>query len=540
MDLVLFAGFLVAAGHYVNGGNFEGFQPRAVLVRKNLPENEVLSGDDNVYRSRMLERSQKYVQDMADTKFAEIQLQKLKMKTDIKDIQGLSENVDDSFAMYPFNEEPDYRASRRSLDLNKLSRFRTEGFVPGSGVPDATTSRGEYAQWNGPEMPAHIDEANKRIQADKIARGTLTGIQDGVKIDQIQDRPLLEHETYLLPKTSDQLRVKPLNNYTIDHVMPEGVLREAPPILPEVSRRLETVFETNDAFFTPSTTFGDATALYPESTGRDLKKDKTFTARLNAGGVAAGLERNRERDWEMNSFKLGNRSSYDTLTFERPTSTIDAHPHRNVKVPRTRKEELNRVNYLALDGLQDRGSSRRQQDAPRVTQRETINIDGRLASSITAPYQHPAFDITNVEMPRPTNKENNMTAVVGLPGVGNSASIRNFDMDLPPTLKENIAMRSFAYTSPANSMVENMPVAGTSAKHSKTLKYFESRQPNLDNPVNAPALVGDNDRKQSALRGIAMEWNAPLDMTTTHEQYAGIERASDTFEKYTRKPTEFY
>lgn len=544
MDLVVFAGFLVAAGYYINDGSFEGFQPRAILSRKTLPENEVLSGDDNVYRSRMLERSQKYAQDQADDSFAKSRLRKMKMKTNMKNVQGFETDPispeDDSFAMYAFDEKPDYRASRRSLNLNKLRQFKSEGFIPGAGAPNVTSGRGgEINEWNGPELPQLFKDEDQRIRSEKIAREQLTGIQDGVMIDdRIQDRPLLEHEIHLLPKSADEFRVKPLNSYTIDRVMPEGVIREEPPILPTISRRYQTAFETNDTFTTPSTTFGDATAARPEM--HPLKQDTTFIPRLNAGGVARGLESMQERSGQMNSFKLGNRFTYNPLNFERPTSLIDALPRRNIKVPRTRKEELNHVNYLALDGVQDYGFQQNEVDAPRVTQRETFNIDGRLAATITAPYDHPSHDISQVELPRPTNKENNMTSVVGLPGVDNVASTHDFEMDLPFTMKDQIAMRSFAYVSPAEAPIGNMPVAGTSTKHSNTVKYYESRQPNLDNQVNAPPVIGDTDRKRSTLKGLEMDWTAPLDMSNNKEQYANVESVAETFDRYTRKPTEFY
>lgn len=536
MDLVVFAGFLVAAGYYINDGNFEGFQPRAILSRKALPANEVLGGDDNVYRSTMIERNEKYTQDRADEQWAAIQLRKLKTRGKLENLEGVEtsgEREDDSFALYPFDAKPDFRAHHRGPNLDKLRQLKTEGFLPGADTAAISRDRPAETEWNGPQLPplTGVDRSREQTLATASVSGTMNGVMmDGL----VQDKPLMEHETRILPKQSDELRSEPLHNYSIDRVMPETVLYEAPTYMPKPNVKLNTVFETNGAFSMPSNTFGDAVKMRPAQLNRELKKDKTITSR---GGPASGVERAPQKN--TNSARMGvyNKHTYDSLNFARPSGR-DATPLKRItKLPPTRRQELQNVRYVSLDGLPS-GPVLRNTAIPRTTQRETINIDGRLAGQVTAPHSHPSYDISTAEIPGPTNKENNLIHRSGLPGVENAKSVPQVNRDLPPTLKDDVAMRSFAFTSPAGAAIGNMPVTGTSTKNSNAVRYFESRVSNPDIPSHAPPLLGSTDKKTSDAREV--QWESPLDLSDRHDQFGNVEDVAETFAKYARQPTKFF
>lgn len=539
MDLVVFAGFLVAAGYYINDGSLEGFQPRTVVSRKTLPDNEILGGDDNIYRSNAIERNEKYMQDKADEHWAAIQLQKQRTRDGVGTLEGVStgEPEDDSFALYPFDEKPDYRAHHRGPNLDKLRQLKTERFIPGAEPPTFDRSQPTEAEWNGPQLPP-LTGIGQRSREEALAAVTLSGTMDGVLIDdRIQDKPLLEHETRILPKQSDELRVEPLHNYSIDRVMPESVLYEAPTFMPKANVRRNTVFETNDAFAMPSSTYGDADAIRPSSMNRALKKETTFVPRF--GGISTDVERAPRKN-ATNSRVDVHRKTYDSLNFARQSAGIDATPlRRTAKLPPTRRQELHSAHYVALDGL-PAGPVLRNTAVPRTTQRETINIDGRIAAHVSAPYNHPSYDVSTTAIPGPTNKENNLIERSGLPGVENSQSMSQLNVELPPTLKDEFAMRSFAYTSPAVAAIGNMPVSGTSTKNSNAVRYYDSRQSNPDVPSHAPTMMGAVDKKQSAIRDVASNWTAPIDYTDGEEQYADVENVADRFAKFARKPIEFY
>lgn len=549
MDILLFAGVLVAGGYYANGGTFEGFQPRNVLTRSKLPDNESLRGKDNIYRSTEVERAEAYVQDKADALAQKINRQTKSIEMDedaVTSLKMTGDSLDDTFATIPFDVQPNY-IPNRGLNIDKLcERKFSENFVPQKSENDPFAfgapgvDRGTENTWNGPELPT-MNEIDYRDKAQKAAIEVLgTQPKNGVPLsDGVRDKPLLEHETRLLPRSSDDLRIKPMTTYENVAYFPDNTVGgfEAPAIMPpRAAKRVESVYKTGSEFHLPTLGHGGSGPRRDEQYDRELKTDKTTD--FDAYSIGYGADAPAQ-SWHTRKIRNTNtKQTYNDLNYSYPTSAFNGTPQRNVRVGPTRKQDLANISdYVGLDGVQDRGFISHEREAPRLTQKETMYIDGSRIGRIEMPYTNPSYDVDDVEIPGPTNKELNLTEKVGLPSVSNSNMLPDHPRSLRPTLKDAVSMNTSGFVRPGGSIVSNQPLPGKETRRVSALRSYKSQAPLIQDYDTGVRVIGNTSRSKQK----AFSKNAILPYIDNNENdvlYPSLEKSSEEFAAV-RKPRRF-
>jgi hypothetical protein len=434
------------------------------------------------------------------------------------------------------------------LNLDKLCERRfTENFVPQNDDADpfafgaAGVDRGVLNDWNGPDLPI-VDGVDIRDKAYKAAIDTL-GIQpqNGVPVvDGIRDRPLLERETRIMPKSSDNLRTKPMTTYENTAYFPDNTTGgyKAPTIMPQVNKRVESTFQKDAAFHLPTSGHGGSAPLGDEWYDRDLKNDVVVDDDMFSYG--SGLDTSSQ-SWQYTDLgqhrTTNEKQTYNDLNYSLPSSSVQGAPQRNVRVGPTRKQELSNVpDYVGLDGAQDRGFISVERTTPRLTQKETMHIDGSRIGAIEAPYNHPSYNVDDVAIPGPTNKEYNLMEKVGLPSVGNTDMLPDHPQSLRPTLKDDLSMESAGYIRPGGSLVPNQSIHGKETRRVSALRSYKSQAPLIQDYDSGVRIIGKTNKTRGKVySNIVLPY---IDNDENDLQYPSLEKESQEFATV-RKPRRF-
>ncbi len=548
MDLVVFGGLMVFAGYYVNNGSFEAFQPRSLLARRTLPENEILQADDNIYHTTMLERAQAELQSKADKQFPKLQAQKKEFADfDISNIQkGVDDDdafvlesgngIIDTFNLVPFEGTPDVLPNR-GANANVVSQqLRREQFVAGdTGVP-GQTDRTSIAEWNGPDALT-IPEFDGINIARKDAVKVLSNSRNGeLSFEQQRERPILEREMRIMPKTSDELRgpaLGPKNNFQFNRLLPETVVHEAPIPLPTLTSTKQSKFDFN-GFFARNAVAPNSKSNSIGVDTRTLKPDLESTFGV---GMRATAAYDKAPVYNPAEFKVRANSNrhYNPLTFAHKTSLYDKTPLRNTKVPLTHKSQLQYNTFGNVDNQRiGRLDSRNTPQPPQITQKEMLNRDGILHSNVTGPYTRQSYDVSNVVVP-PTNKENNLIEYVGAPTVSNALAIPDVE-----TIREGIRPTSVIDTS-GHVMPAEAPVSASPLFTDEIVKRVSGVR-EYANRVPIP-LIANTDQINIGEVRAREEMDVPTvlrpDFSAIGMNY-DLEDAAKKFEQQARKPRKFF
>ncbi len=544
MDLVLLSGFMLATGYYVNNGSFEGFQPRSALERMMLPPTETLQGNDNIYHSSMVERADAEIKAKADKQFIKLQEERVELENSQTDFV-FGNNIDfDTFATIPFEHQKNI-IENRGLNADKYSELkRGENFLPGTektsldfGLPgiDRTTP----AIWNNADFllnPEQDQIAIARIQAQERASKSMNGIRVS---EPVRDRPILEGEMRVLPKSSDELRIggKPMNNYVVDRMIPDRKPFIESPVHMPVTKRKESFF--NMDLMNNRNTFATAQhkgTLPPQQDNRVAKKMLSNKnplperpSPIEGFSVREVVNKDRAR-------KLGN---IDTLRYMSPTSLLTKtsyRPKQNLR--KTYKNlQFNRLgNPETLQNI-SRIDDRILPDVP-STIKEGVMYDGLSFAHGTSPYQKPGYDVSNMTIPKVTNKENNLVERIGLATMPNVKQSPNRDVissGMKPTIKSTLD--TTAFNNIPTAMVESKPMfSDNMLKKVSGVRDFEGFTPNPIAVSLQPTIdLGLFSTKKQETFNMGLE---RADMGRFQPLYS-IEEEREKFAQ-TRQPTSFF